>query len=190
VKSVRLAEDTLGKLGSKIVKVFQLMLDAILVVIFITIAVVGVYRGCGKIVFDFFALLGTLWVDSNYYVQAAHSLRIMGNDNQNDAAIFALLFVLIGAIGLVISHIAYESILLSLGILDKTFGFFLGAATAIIVCHAIVKTINIATYNNPQSTVLASSRVADEMLNFTTYHATVDDMYNATGGHRVVEVYH
>jgi uncharacterized membrane protein required for colicin V production len=166
------------------------MLDAILAIILVGISVVGVYRGCGKILFDFLALLGALWLDSSIFVQASHSLRIVTNDFQNAADVFAVLFVLFGGIGLLLSHIAYKSILLDLGMLNKTLGLVLGFMTAVVICHAITKTISIADLASKTPSILASSRVGDETLNFTTYHSVIEDLYDATGGHRVVETYH
>jgi len=160
-------------------------LDIILGIVILGAVALETFRGFGRALFDGLALYATLWVSSTSSSMLASSVHIASTTAGSQAILFGLIFVIVGALGIVLSRFVYGSILLNLGMFDHFMGLLAGIAVGLILAHSIVRVIDIGSSNSAGPSIVASSSIGQECLTFDSYHSFVNTLYSETAGHDV-----
>jgi uncharacterized membrane protein required for colicin V production len=136
-------------------------------------------RGFGKALFDFAALFIALRAVSLFHKNLAGVFFFIHDRQANQAASFAVSFVVLAALLWLIGKRVYDSTLISLDTFDPPLGAVLGVGMALIVGHAFVKTLFLAySVDGVQPEALAQSTLGLEFLDFPTYHAVMDFLFS------------
>ena len=159
------------------------ILDFVLGFVILGVTVLQTFRGFGRAVFDGLGLYCALWIASTSTPFLSGAMHLTSDSALNQAIWFALLFVGLGTLALLLSRFVYGSILLNLGMFDHFLGLIAGFACALIVAHGIVQTMSLGSAGSSGPSIVASSNVGSECMNFGSYHTFVNTLYSVTGGH-------
>jgi len=153
--------------------------DFVIVGLLAAAVILEAKRGFGRALFDFAALLIAVKFTPMIAGLASHALRFTAKSSTNEAAIYAALFVMIGAVLVFLGKLLYDSTLISAETFDALLGSLLGVGIAIMLCHVLVRTIalNAGAPNIPPE-VIAQSAFGNEFLTFESYHRLLDVLYN------------
>jgi uncharacterized membrane protein required for colicin V production len=152
-------------------------LDFILIAVFLTVVLVQVKRGFGRAVFDFFALFVAIRVVPLLSRPLAGMFKVALEPATNHAIIYACMFVFVGGTLVVLGRLIYSSTLISAEIFDPLLGGIFGIGAAVILAHAIVKTIAIGVGSHLVTSAVANSALGMEFLKFETYHRVLETLY-------------
>ena len=142
-------------------------LDIVLGILILTVAVVQAVRGFGRAVWDALLLWGALAL-------ANLVLPMLGSG----PVAYGLLLVVFGTLTLLFSRWLYSVTQWHAGAWEGLLGLVAGLAAGVMLAHGTVRTLW-ATGETGQAQV-AASPVGTEMLTFSTYHATLDNLQAET----------
>ena len=153
-------------------------IDLFLVMTVALAVIIEFRRGFGKAIFDFAALLIALRTVSLFHKNLAGVFSFIHDRQANEAASFAVSFVVLAALLWLIGKRVYDSTLISLDTFDPPLGAVLGVGVAVIVGHVFVKTLFLAySVDGVLPAALAQSTLGFECLDFPTYHAIMDFLF-------------
>lgn len=141
-------------------------LDFSIISVFVLAILIEAKRGFGRALFDFAALLITVWGISRIellWKAASFSSHVQ-------VALYAGSFLIIGGLLVVIGRLAHQSTLISAYPFDMILGSILGVGTAMMLCYGIVHTIALTTRPDGLPPILSCSALGKEFLTFDTYH--------------------
>jgi uncharacterized membrane protein required for colicin V production len=160
-------------------------LDIILGFVILGVTALQAFRGFGRAVFDGLGLYGALWISSTAASTLNGSVHVAATSGANQAFLFIVMFMVVGALALLLSRFVYGSILLNLGVFDHFLGLLVGLACGVIIAHGIVQGIDLDSHGSGSPSMVASSNIGSECLNFSSYHSFVDILSSETSGHDV-----
>ena len=154
-------------------------IDLVLVMTIVLAVSVEFRRGFGKAIFDFVAFFLALRAASLFYESLAGSFFFVRNARANEAVSFAATFVVLAAILWLIGKRVYDTTLISLDTFDPPLGAILGVGIAVIVGHALVKSLFLArSVGVVVPEALAQSTLGFEFLEFPAYNALLDFLFS------------
>lgn len=158
----------------------------VLVVMIIGVAVITeTIRGFGRAAFDALALYGVLWLASWAAAPVSKVLPISGSHEMALAAAYGIVAVAGGVLGLILSHVAYGSLLLNAGMFDHFLGLIAGIAVGVMLSHGLTRSVAYADAGvDGSSQVVSSGVVSSELYDFHGYHAVLDQLTGAVSYHR------
>lgn len=161
-------------------------LDILLLLLIAGAAALGLRRGFGRASFDALGLYAALWLASAFTpLLAAHLTLNAGGAAANRGWIFALLFVLLGALCLGIAWYCHGMTQFEAGLFDKLFGLVGGIAAGMILAHSLVSTL---VTSDPQrmasADLVRSGTIGTELYSFPAYHSVIDTITGATSYRR------
>jgi len=151
-------------------------LDLVAVLLLIGGVVVGSMRGFGRALFDAVALVVSAKVTTMLYAGLADSITLSQDPHANQAWCMAILFLLIGAVTVVIGNFIQNSLLLSLDAFDPILGAILGLPAAAAVVYVLIGTM-IAKAGGPDAATAVAyvdSWAAYNFYYFKSYHSMID----------------
>jgi len=153
--------------------------DFIIVGLFAAAVILEAKRGFGRALFDFAALLVAVKVTPTLAGSASHALQFTGKSSTNEAAVYLVLFLIIGGALAFLGKLLYDSTLISAETFDALLGGLFGVGIAIVLCHVLVRTIalNAGAPGIPPE-VIAQSAFGAEFLTFESYHRLLEVLYN------------
>jgi uncharacterized membrane protein required for colicin V production len=155
-------------------------LDLVLIMVIVGCACGGVIRGFGKAALDALFLYGALWAADLAAPALAAQIKLGDGAAVNHADADALLFIVFGGLALMIARWVYGMTLIDLGMFDKLLGMCAGLAAGMVIAHGIVHPVVMADpRGNAGGSLVASSTVGNEMLDFPTYHSVMDTLTGA-----------
>lgn len=141
-------------------------LDFSIISVFVLAILIEAKRGFGRALFDFAALLITVWGISR--IELLWKAASFSSDVQ--VALYAGSFLIIGGLLVVIGRLAHQSTLISAYPFDMILGSILGVGTALVLCYGIVHTIALTARPDGLPPILSCSALGKEFLTFDTYH--------------------
>ncbi|HPP74691.1 MAG TPA: CvpA family protein [Armatimonadota bacterium] len=151
------------------------ILDIVLVILVVSVMALETKRGFGRAIFDFVGLLIAVRIVALIVPKVTESARFASDAPANEAIWYAILFVLVGGILLLLGKMAYDSTLISLDLFDPFLGGVLGCGVAVIIGHAIVRGLAISTsMASGVPDILANSTLGMEFYQFETYHEVIE----------------
>ncbi len=163
-------------------------LDIVLGGLIMAAVIIEGFRGFGRAGFDALALFGALFLAAVSYQPLAANLHLVSGAGANEAACYGMCFGIYAVLALVLSHFIHGALLLNLGMFDHLMGVAAGVFVGVMLAHGIVRSFDILSITTSQPSIVASSAIGPEVLNFTTYHSVMDTMYSMTGGPSVRKV--
>lgn len=164
-------------------------LDVVLILILVAAVIVEAIRGFGRAAFDALALYGVLWLSSIAAAPFAKALPLSSDPNIAHAYAYAIVAVVGAGVGLLLSHFAYQNMLLSAGMFDHFLGLVLGVFVGMMFSHAVVRSIAMTDPNgNGTAAVVSSGQVSSELYDFHNYHTVVDQITGAANYHREINL--
>ena len=139
-------------------------LDISIILVFVLAVLLEAKRGFGRALFDFAALLVAVVVISRF------EFLWKGFAPHERAALYAMSFVILGGLLIVIGRLAHQSTLISVPPFDVMLGSILGVGTAIILCYGIVHMLALTGGSKGLPPVLSCSAIGKEFITFDTYH--------------------
>lgn len=157
-------------------------LDILLLLLIVGAGTLGIKRGFGRASFDALGLYGALWLAAFLApLLAAHFNLNAGGAAVNRSWVFALLFVLIGALCLGIAWYCHGLTQFEAGLFDKLFGLVGGLAAGMVLAHGLVSTLITSDPQRTASAALVSQgTVGTELYSFPSYHSAIDSITGAT----------
>lgn len=139
-------------------------LDFGIIIIFALALVIGAKRGFGRALFDLAALLVAVVVISRF------EFLWKGFAPHERAALYAMSFVVVGGLLIVIGRLAHQATLISADPYDMVLGGMLGIGAAIVLCYGIVHTLALTAGAQGLPPTLNCSLLGKEFVTFDTYH--------------------
>ncbi|MCC6444734.1 MAG: CvpA family protein [Armatimonadetes bacterium] len=153
--------------------------DIVILCLFALIVALEARRGFGRALIDAIGFFGVLKITTLMYPALSRSISLSSDPNTNQAACFAILFVMGSAVVLYIGKLLYGYSLITLEVFDPILGFVLGLVIATIVSHLFVRFLLIAlTSQHVGPDILARSALGEELLGFDSYHRVLNALYN------------
>jgi uncharacterized membrane protein required for colicin V production len=145
--------------------------DLLLIIILVVAALAEGLRGFGSAILDCAGLFAVLKVANAAYPAVAQRVEFVSSAVNNQAIVYAALFLLLSVLYLVCAHFCYNQMNISLGQCDHVFGVLVGCAVGIMLAHGVVRCVSLTDPtghdNVPQYT---NGMVSNEILEFTTVH--------------------
>jgi hypothetical protein len=148
-------------------------IDAVIILIFIGLLFLEMVRGFFPALVWFIMEYFVLLITEHSYQNLARSMQWFAGST-NDGFWFGFVFVALSALTFWLSHYLQGVTDVDLGGFDQGIGMFVALGTALVIAHAFTRTLDIGSVNGPVHKAIISSTIANEMLNFTTYHKWVD----------------
>lgn len=153
--------------------------DFAIVGLFAAALILEVKRGFGRAVFDFAALLAAVKFTPTLADRLSHALQFTAKPSTNEAAIYLVLFFIIGGALVFLGKLVYDTTLISAETFDALLGGMFGIGIAIILCHAFARTIALSAGSlSVPPAVIIQSAFGTEFLNFESYHRLLEVLYN------------
>ena len=151
-------------------------LDLVAMVLLIAGVVVGSMRGFGRALFDAIALVISAKVATMLYAGLADSMTLSQNPHANQALCMMILFVVVGAITVVVGNLIQNSLLLSLDAFDPILGAILGLPAAGAVVYVLVGIMIAKTggADAPTAQAYVNSWAAYHFYYFNSYHSMIE----------------
>ena len=153
-------------------------IDLCIGMFFVVAFVLEFRRGFGKAIFDLAALLVALRMTWELNDVLSRALQLAANPHTNEAALYALGFVIISVVLVCIGRFIHATTLVSADLFEPMLGCLCGLAMATIASHVLVQTIALSSRGDAAPVMLASSMFGDEFLSFDTYHQVLHILYN------------
>lgn len=161
------------------------ILDVIVIIIIVAAIIIETIRGFGKSVFDALAIYGVLWAAAAIAPSFAHVFPIAKDPGVCLSFAYAFTFVLGAIISLILSHYAYNSILLHTGMFDQLLGLIVGIAVGVMISHAITRSVVFSDVSGEKAgEMVATGLISKEMYDFENYHNTIDTITGAATYHK------
>lgn len=154
--------------------------DLVAIILFIAGAVIESMRGFGRALFDAIALIIAAKASTMLYPGLADRIAMSDDPHANQAWCMAMLFVVIGAVAILIGKFIQDSLLLSLDAFDPILGAILGIPVAGAVMYALIAVL-ITGAGGPDAEaakVYAESWAAYHFYYFKSYHSMIDTFRN------------
>lgn len=139
-------------------------------------------RGFGRALNDFIALLITIRTAPMLADRMEDAIRFSARPAGNDAAAYAVSFILIGGILLFAGKLIYDTTLVSADTFDSFLGGIFGIIVAIMLCHSMTRTValdaGMKRHPDVIPEVITTSMFGSEFLNFEIYHRVVYTLHN------------
>ncbi|MDO8589035.1 MAG: CvpA family protein [Armatimonadota bacterium] len=149
-------------------------IDLVLLITVVLVIWLEFRRGFGKAVFDFTAFIVALKVSLAYGSALGGLLRFVPDKQDNEALVFALFFLTVGGALWLIGKLIYDATLICIDTFDPPIGAVLGFAIAVIVGHAFMYTLFIASgAKGAVPDVITDSALGYSFLEFPAYHAVM-----------------
>lgn len=153
------------------------ILDSLLVLILLLTIFIEWRRGFGRSLFDLGAVIIAFLVAKFYYVSLSSKITLFHEICANQAFGFAVLLIPSIALLLILSDLAYNSVLISTDIFERILGGLCGLAVGITLAHSLAFGIWLGDgLNEDRADLFNHSVVASELLTFKTYHHAVDEL--------------
>jgi uncharacterized membrane protein required for colicin V production len=150
-------------------------IDILLAVIILGWVIVEVRRDFGRALFDTLAALVSLRLALLVSPTLAPLFSFAGAENARHGWALAVLFVLFGALALLLARFVHESTQWSMDSFDPVFGCLFGVTAGVIMAHVTVKVLSLIYANSHGvPTFLTDSGLGEELLTFKTYHRFAD----------------
>lgn len=150
-------------------------IDLILLAVVVLAVWIEFRRGFGKAIFDFVAVIVGLNIALSNSERLSGFLRFLPDAHDNQALIFSLFFLTLAGILWLIGKMIYDATLLSIDTFDPPIGAVLGFAIAVVLGHAFVNTLYIASgVKDIVPDVISDSTLGYSFLEFPAYHAVVN----------------
>jgi hypothetical protein len=141
-------------------------LDFSIIFVFVLAVLIEAKRGFGRALFDFAALLITVWGISR--IELLWKAASFSSDVH--AALYGGSFLIIGGLLMIIGRLAHQSTLISAPPFDVMLGSILGIGTALVLCYGIVHMVALTGGPKGLPPVLSCSALGKEFVTFDTYH--------------------
>jgi uncharacterized membrane protein required for colicin V production len=136
------------------------------------------HRGFGRSLFDLLGAIISLKLADLLSHPLARIAPVVEVPAESQAFYFAALFVAMAALTVIATKLIYDSILLSLDVLDPLVGAFLGIFSGSVVAHILLKTLLLSYGDTEAATLLLNSFMGQELLKFRTYHIVLTALQN------------
>ena len=113
-------------------------IDFIVILIFLAVTILESVRGFGRALFDTIALILVLKASKLLSPSLAGSISFLSAPHANEGFSFLLLFVVMGAVGLILAKLIYESTLWTFDAFDALLGGLLGLIASGAVANALL----------------------------------------------------
>lgn len=153
-------------------------IDLCIGIFFAGALVLGFRRGFGKAIFDLAALLVALRVTWELNEGLSRVLPLAVDPHVNNAANYALVFVITSVLLICIGRFLHATTLVSADVFEPMLGCLCGLGMATILSHILVQTIAMGGRSEAVPALLASSMLGTEFLRFDTYHQVLQMLYN------------
>lgn len=153
-------------------------IDIAIAAIFIGIGVLEAKRGFGRALFDTAAVLVTLRAAFELNRPLSRVVHLSADPHANEAMVYAICFAALGVVLLYLGKLLYDTTLLTTGIFDPACGGICGVAIAVMVSHALVRTIALGVGGDAIPAAISASALGTEFLRFETYHHVLEFLYN------------
>ncbi|MDO8683059.1 MAG: CvpA family protein, partial [Armatimonadota bacterium] len=140
------------------------MVDFFIFLILVVVVSLEAKRGFGRAILDFAALLVACRVASALIPTLSHSIKLAAKTHTNEAYIYAISFIVIGAILLFVAKLIYDTTLISADTFDLPLGAIFGVGVAVVLCHVMVRTIALNIGGSAVPPIIASSFLGKEFL--------------------------
>lgn len=154
-------------------------LDTVIVLLFAGAVVLEAKRGFGRAIFDFAAVLVAVKFAPMVAEPMSKSFNFTASASANEAWIYAVTFVLMSAVLILLGKFVYDTTLISAETFDALLGGLAGIGIAIVLCHALVRALSVHA-GSPEmpSDLVNASAFGTEFLRFDSYHQLMETLYN------------
>ena len=156
-------------------------IDLIVVIIFLAAVIVEAKRGFGKAVFDAAGILVAVKAAPGAASWLAKHIKFSATAGPNEAVNYALFFVIVGVTLVLLGRLLYSTTLISAEVFEPILGGVCGIIIGIVLCHAYVRTIWLASGADEIPMVIVNSLLGNEMLTFSGYHDFIERLHNIGG---------
>lgn len=153
-------------------------IDLVIILIFAGTVVLETKRGFGRSLFDLAAVLVTVRTAPMVADPLAKTMHISAHAPTNQAYIYAGVFVVTGGLLVLLGKLVYDSTLISAETFDAVLGGLLGVGVAIVLCHAMVRTVALTSGAEEPPVAITQSALGTEFLTFDSYHRLLEVLYN------------
>lgn len=151
--------------------------DIVALVLIAGVAWVESQRGFGRSLFDVVGAIISLKVADLVSQMLMEAAPVLSTPNGSQAFWYSAVFLVLIALTILATKIIYDTVLLSLDVLDPLAGALIGLISGLIVAHVFLKTLHLGSVGD-DLTVLLSTFMGQELLQFRTYHAIVTALQN------------
>lgn len=152
--------------------------DGVALLLVIVVAWLESQRGFGRALFDLLGGIVSLKVASWTAPSLAHAAPVLAAKGACEAFWFSAFFLALAAMVVVAGKFIYETVLLSLDVLDPVVGAVFGFFSGMIVSHVFLKTLLLGYGSGPAAEALLRTFVGQELLKFRAYHTVVTALHN------------
>ncbi len=153
-------------------------LDIFLLLIVVGACGLGAFRGFGAAVLDLFGVYSALLLSSVAAPFVQRSIPNGAGAALNSGDVHVVTFVVLVIVALVLSHICNGFMNWDIGSCNTFAGGVAGLAIGAIAAHGIVAGLALG---DPQQIASISGAVSQQMLTFSNFHDTVNNMASFTG---------
>jgi len=152
--------------------------DVLALLLIAAIAWLESHRGFGRSLFDLLGGIISLKMASWLCEPLARVAPVMEAAGNSEAFWLATMFVVFAALTVVASKLIYDTILLSLDVLDPIVGAILGIVSGSVVAHILLKALLLSYGETEAADLLLNSFMGQELLKFRTYHTVITALQN------------
>jgi len=152
--------------------------DAAAIVLIVGISWLESQRGFGRALFDMLGAIISLKVASLLALPLSEAVPVLAAPGSNEAFWLVAVFLVLAVLTVIASKLIYESMLLSLDVLDPLVGAILGLASGLMVAHIFLRMLLLGYGEGQDATALLNSFMGQELLKFRTYHTVVTALQN------------
>jgi len=136
------------------------------------------HRGFGRALFDLLGAIISVKVAAALAEPLGKAVPVFSAAGPNQAFWLTAAFVVLAVLTVIGSKLIYDTILLSLDVLDPLVGGLLGFASGLVVAHIFLKMMSLGYADSEAAKLLLSSFMGQELLQFRAYHTVVTALQN------------
>jgi uncharacterized membrane protein required for colicin V production len=152
--------------------------DIVVILIVVLVGWIESVRGFGRAIFDFVGILISLKMSIHLAPAVAKAAPVVQPIAHAEAFWMVMLFVIMAALTVLATKYVYDSMLLSLDVLDPIVGGMLGVGAGLMVGHLFLRMLLIAYGDTEFANVISGSFTGQELIELRTYHRVVTSLQN------------